>query len=376
MFGRMYGYRLKRLVNDRTELFWLAIFPIILGFFFHVTFSSITEKAESLNRIPVAVMLEEEGDREIALQAFLEEMNAEDGMLEIVEPANAEEAEELLRKGEVTGILTMEDTVSLKFAKEGMNQTLLKYLVNRYLQGEAILLEAAKKGPEAMQAAAKALYETAMKNEELSIAPGDMDPYASYFFALMAMTCMFGATLGLTNTREIQVNQSMVAVRRGVAPTRKGLMVLTDFLAAFTVEYAVFLLLYVFLTLILGIHFGSQYAEILLGGAVACLNGIAFGYMIGVVVKAKHSVKSAIITSTTLSLCFFAGLMVADMKYTMEKNMPWFNRINPAALISDCFSSLGVFDDLSKYAQCVTILLAEAVIFGAVAALVLRKQKV
>lgn len=375
MFGRMYGYRLKRLINDRGELFWLAFFPIILAVFFHMAFSGITSSTESMKRIPVAVMLEGESEREVALQAFLDAMNTEDGMLELVTPESAEKAEELLKDGEVTGILTLEDTVSLRFAEEGMNQTLLKYIVNRYLQGEAVLIEAAKKGPEAMQAAAQALYETAVKNEELSIAPGDMDPYASYFFALMAMTCMFGATLGLTNTKEIQITQSTVAARRGAAPTKKGLLILTDFMAAFTLEYVIFLMFYVFLAWILKVNFGTQYVRILLAGAAACLNGIAFGYMIGIVVKAKQSVKNAIITSVTLTLGFLGGLMALNMKYVVERFIPWLNRINPSALISDCFASLSVFSDLEKYTQCVVTLTIEAVIFGAIAALVLRRQK-
>ncbi len=375
MFGRLFAYRLKRLVNEKDELFWNAIFPILLGLFFYMAFSGISEKTESMNQVPVAVMMEQETPREQALWEFLTMMSEEGEMIEIVQSATMEEAEELLKSGEVTGILMMRENVTLKFADDGMNQTLLKYLINRYLQAEAVIMKAAAKSPEAMQAAVAELYGDATKNEELSIAPGDMDPYASYFFALMAMSCMFAATFGLTNTREIQITQSTVAARRCVSPTPKALMVVTDFMAMITIQYAIFLLQYAFMTFVLGVDFGNQYGRILLAGAVASLNGAAFGYMIGVVIKGRKNTKNAVITTVTLVLNFFAGLMVLDMKYIVEQNMPWLNRINPAALISDCFASLSVFSNNAKYDQCIVTLLIEAAIFGAVAAVVLRKQK-
>ena len=37
------------------------------------------------------------------------------------------------------------------------------------------------------------------------------------------------------------------------------------------------------------------------------------------------------------------------MKDLVEKNMPVINRINPAALISDAFYSINVYDDMSRY---------------------------
>ena len=41
--------------------------------------------------------------------------------------------------------------------------------------------------------------------------------------------------------------------------------------------------------------------------------------------------------------------MVGNMKDIVEKNLPVFNRINPAALITDCFYSLNIYDDLTVY---------------------------
>ena len=42
MFWQLYQYRLKRLVNDKVQLFWTAMFPIVLGTFFYLAFSGIS----------------------------------------------------------------------------------------------------------------------------------------------------------------------------------------------------------------------------------------------------------------------------------------------------------------------------------------------
>ena len=49
------------------------------------------------------------------------------------------------------------------------------------------------------------------------------------------------------------------------------------------------------------------------------------------------------------SAAFLSGLMNNTMKDLVEKNMPVINRINPAALISDAFYCINVYDDMSRY---------------------------
>lgn len=385
MFLKLFGYRLKRLINDRAELFWLMIFPLILGTFFYATFSGISEKSESIGKIRVALINEGSYRAEQAFTIFWENISGEEGIIENVSVENISEARDMMTASELEGIVIIGEDISIEFADEGIYQTILKKLINRYMHTEKIIVEKITDAVEAgvsleevkelSESIVKMVYSQTEINRELSLTEGNMDTYAHYFFALMAMTTMFGSTYGLINTKEIQANQSKVAARRCVSPTKKSVMVISDFFAAFVVIYMSFIILFVYLNFILGIDFGNRYGYIMLAGLVASLNGIALGYLIGVGVKAKYSVKNSIMVTTVLSLNFMAGLMMGGMKYYVEKSMPWFNRINPAALISDSFESLGVFGDMDMYYRSLITLLAEAAVFIVVSIAVLRKEK-
>ena len=67
--------------------------------------------------------------------------------------------------------------------------------------------------------------------------------------------------------------------------------------------------------------------------------------------------------------------MVGNMKYIIEKNLPIVNRINPAAIISDCFYSICVFDDMSMYIRCIASMVVWTVVLAASSIIVLRREK-
>ena len=46
---------------------------------------------------------------------------------------------------------------------------------------------------------------------------------------------------------------------------------------------------------------------------------------------------------------FMSGLMMQDMKIIIEQKAPWFNRINPSAVITDAFYSLNIFGIGPRY---------------------------
>jgi ABC-2 type transport system permease protein len=82
-----------------------------------------------------------------------------------------------------------------------------------------------------------------------------------------------------------------------------------------------------------------------------------------------------IITSVTLTLCFLAGLMFGDMKKIIEGSFPIFNRINPAAILSDAFYSLTVYDTYTVYVRCMLSMLFISVLFCVSSSFVLRRKK-
>lgn len=372
----MYKYRVKRLVMDKQLFFWMILFPILLGTFFWMAFSDITEKSDGINKINVAIVNDGTYENAQAFEEFVKNVSGEQGNLK-VKKLSEDEAEKALEEGKAEGIVYVSDKISLKLKENGLNQTILKSMIDSYIHNENVIMDIISKSPEKLQNTMKSLYSDKEYNREVNIsADGNMDMYVQYYFALFAMTCMLGAQYGLKNTEEIRAGQSDVAVRRCISPTKKMLIVFTDFLAALTVQMLIFVMVFLYLNLFLNINFGDKYGYILLSGLLSSYVGVAYGYLIGVVVKVKGNIKESIITATVLLMNFLAGLMVGNMKNVIENNMPVINRINPAAVISDSFYALSVFDDMGMYLRCTVTLLVMGTIFGIISVLILRRDKI
>ena len=385
MFWHLYKYRLKVLFKDKVTLFWTGIFPIILGTFFFLAFSDISEKAENISDIKVVLAAEENKGNveEIILsdnsyRSFIDSMISE-GYFD-VEYADYETAKDMLDDSKVDGIILVEPTErgvssSLVFAKSGMNQTILKYIVNTYNQAMIVAVDTEVNAPTRLEAVLAEIYSNESINKNVSASDGEMDPYNQYYFALFSMTCMFGATFGLINTAHSQADQTAVGTRRAASPTKKMAMVISEYFAGVTITETLFIVLLAYLTLILKVNLSNSYGLILLASVMASFMGVSLGYFFGVVLKGKQGFKDGVMMAVILFLNFLAGLMMGNMKYIIEKNCPIVNRINPAAIISDCFYSICVFDNMEMYVRCIISMGIWTVIFAVCSIIVLRREK-
>lgn len=383
MFWHLYIYRLKVLFKTKILLFWQAAFPIILGTMFYMAFSDISEMTETINTINVVVTAEEGNgenivDNDQAFDTFLDTMTERE--LFSLTFAEYDEAIKLVADGEADGALVVaagqEGTeLSLIFGGSGMNQTILKNIINTYEHGAAVIEDAQKNNPAALEEVLNELYSEENLNKDIATTSENMDTYNQYYFALFAMTCMFGASYGILNTQHGQADQSDVGVRRAASPTKKMMMVLSEYLAAVTVVELLFVILLVYMVGVLGIGLGNKYGLILLASFISTLMGVAIGYFFGVILKCKQSLKEGAMMAIIMFLNFLAGLMIGNMKYIIEKACPIVNRINPAAIISDCFYSICVYEDMNMYIRCIASLIIWTVALAVISINILRRQK-
>lgn len=386
MFWHLYKNRMKILFKNKTLLFWNMAFPFILGTLFYMAFSNITEKTESINKIPVA--LTTTSTSEVSIKDLHNSKNFA-YLFEIIETLsdenyitakemNFQKGKKSLEEGTVTGIITVNDKngeLSLIVKENGIDQTILKEILDTCKRNTAILSDIAINSPEKMEQATKTLFSESSFRKELPLSTQNTDIYAQYFFALIAMTCLYGANFGLENTKQLQADQSVVGARRSISPTSKLLAVLSDFGAALTIEMGIYFLLLFYLTQILNINLGNNLGKLILIGLCSNMVGVSLGYFIGVFLKREHRFKESIVNAVVLISNFFAGLMIGEMKYIMECNIPIFNRINPAAIISDCYQYTCVFDDAERFYVCILSLLVWNILLFIAAILVLRREK-
>ena len=97
MFWHLYKYKLKVLFMDKNQLFWCGIFPFILGTFFVMAFSNITETTENMQTMNIFVVADEGSQNSAeellgaypAFETFLDTMEEMEYTLEKVKSAVA-----------------------------------------------------------------------------------------------------------------------------------------------------------------------------------------------------------------------------------------------------------------------------------------------
>ncbi len=371
-----YVYRLKRLLRNKSAIFWSVIFPLILGTAFKMAFADATNKDWGFATIPVAVTTEEGSAEDEAFVTFLTEMkNGDTPFFEVTE-SSRETAEAMLFDGEVSAVIVTGEETKVLLRENGLNSTIIKTVVDGYLQSKDMFMEAAMTGKltEVMDAFSKEIETLGVKEFEGT----SKDPFVQYFQALIAMASLYGAMFGLKNTNELNIKFSNVSARRLAAPMRTVPTVLCDVAAAFTILYLQFLINIVYFILILKVDFGHVNGWLFLGGAFYSLLGVLNGYFIGTVVQKSDGLQNAIMMGCTMFSCFLAGLMVGNIRISIELTAPIVNRVNQATLIADSMQALCIMGDMEKYARCLIGILIWCVCLtgGSILVIMVRQKKV
>ena len=85
--------------------------------------------------------------------------------------------------------------------------------------------------------------------------------------------------------------------------------------------------------------------------------------------------KAGIFIALTMLGCFLSGMMGVTMKYVVDTNLPFVNRINPAGLITDGFYALYYYETLDRYTMDMIALLLFSFVMIFISMFQLRRQR-
>ena len=108
---------------------------------------------------------------------------------------------------------------------------------------------------------------------------------------------------------------------------------------------------------------------------IGSMIGVTMGMFITSIGKMGEGVKIGIMIGVSMVMSFLAGLMNADVKNAVDRNVPLLNRINPAALISDALYCLNVYDAPERYMQDIVILSVMCVLLLTGTFLIVRRER-
>ena len=372
-----FKYALLRLMRNKANLFWILVFPIVLGCFFKIAFSNITA-SESFHTIPVAVVEGDNADA-TAFHTMIEQLSgdSEDAMLSATF-CDDKKARTLLEKGKVDGIFYTTDTVELAVNSDlsdaSINQSILQSLLTQYYLNRDLIVQILTTNPGNIESLVDSIGQSVDTRKEVSLTRNNIDTYDQYFYNLIAMACLYTAMGGINLAINNSANLSSLAARKTIAPAKRAALIGTELLAIILFESLLNMVSFLFIVTVLGIHMTTHLGLALLTILISTTFSITFGMFLGCVGPKSEGGKTGLMFAVVMPLCFLSGWMMGTMRMVVEKYAPFVNRINPAALISDSFYALNNYDTLTRDTGNILTLLLMTALFLIISILVTRRK--
>lgn len=366
-------YEMITLLRNKIIVFWLLGFPVILGTLFFAAFGSLADSEGAFSEIPVAVI---EGDEPVqGLNIMLEMLSGEEDALLDIKTRSPEEARALLETGEICGIIYSDGEIKLELPEgTDIEAGIVKSILESFKIRQSIITDVAQKSPERLDEVIKGTIERADYIKADSNA-ANKDPYVQYFYNLLAMCGLLGSMMGMYCAINHQANLSALGARVEVSPMRKLKDIVSSLTATVIVHNVFVNIAAVYLVFVLRINFGIPFGFILIINFLSTVVGNCLGCFVGSIGTMKENVKNTILLAASLGLCFCSGLMYGGMRLVFEENFPIFNRINPAALLVDCFYSLCVYEGYDKFNENIIVLSIWCAVLLAGSLVMTRRRK-
>lgn len=373
----LFRYRFLQTIRNFPIMFWALVFPIILGTFFYISFGNAGLEStgeSSWDEIKVSVVKEDvSSENARAFEEFLAQIDGE--TLDIQDISTEEKALKALDEEKISGIFYVKETPSLTVAKNGLNESILTSVLESFNQNSAMFQKIATTHPEKLPDAMEAMGDYRSSTLEVSLGGKDLNPSVQYFFALVAYACLSGAFLGVQSSTDGQANISALGARRSITPTHKLTLVMIDMAVLFIIHFFNILILCLYITQVLKISLGNDIGSLLLVDFMGSMIGVCLGVAIGCLARMSFGLKMGVCVLFTLFPGFLAGLMFGNMKNIIELHCPIINRINPAAVLSDAFYCMGIYNDMERFTRCLLILAVMSVLLLTVAFLGIRRER-
>ncbi len=364
-------------LRSKDVILWMLIFPVFLGTVFHIAFGNINS-SNAFEAVPVAVVMETENE---AFRTVMDEITAGEEPLFAVTYTDKEQAMTMLEKADVSGIMFVDDSVSVSVSgltsgtTINVKKTIVKSFAEQYNSTSEVIENTMKTDMTKLPAVIETLSKQVSCNEQLPLTDGNTDNMLGYFYNLIAMVGLLGSNLGVYMVSDNQANLSPLGARRCCSPRRKITSLVLGLLARFVAEAICVSVSLTYLIFVLGIDFGTKIPFVYLAGILGGFLGTSFGFLVGSIGTKDGDTKSAICVAVSLTCCFFSGLMINTMKGMVDTVAPWFNEINPAAVISDAFYCLNIYDDYERFTTKIITMLIMTVVFCLGGFLLTRRRK-
>lgn len=146
-----------------------------------------------------------------------------------------------------------------------------------------------------------------------------------FYYALLAMTALMSMTFATTTVCATQANLSALGMRRSLAPLSKFNQLMGGFLASWLCASVSMVVATLYIHFVCKVDFGGRWPVLVLALLLASLTANALGTLIGSLPKLTSGVKIGITTALSCVLSIFSGLYgtgAMNLSDWIQRNAP------------------------------------------------------
>ncbi len=374
-------------VKDRSFIFWMIAFPIILCTAFYFAFGNIDKEAE----IDIKFGL----SQNIANSETMESILAQVPLFEVIKDDEKMLKEKLLNKeldvylDRDYKLIVFESTTNSKIAVNIIEE-MQKYGIS-YIISKNDKVNLGLKTPDIIGYDFKDVVpylNEAYKSKDFSIMSsafgftkyveyknGEASVLKTILFTSFGMFSLYGIYICIYLMELIQGYLSPLAVRVSVAPYKKRNLIINAFISGFILTFIFNIITMLYVKYILGVTLFNDLKLTFLVLVVANIFGNSLGILFGISKKFTSEQKSGLVTAFLLILSFMCGMGgSADLRQRIEESVPILNRLNPVNLINECLYQVNIIENTNVLFRNLNILLLVGLIILIISGIILRRK--
>lgn len=368
MFWHIFKYRLKRMLREKTLIFWALLFPCILATLFNFAFGGMGEAA-TFSTIRIGVV-EKEAHEIQHLLADLETEGQE--VFEVISFTETEAAEQL-EAGNISSYLLIDEELELVVQRSGYDQTITKNVLDNFLQASSAIEQIMQYDSQVAQEIlldGVALEKNFVADEKQD----NVNIMFVSFYSLIALGAIYGGFFGMKTINEMEGNLSGYGIKHVIAPFHKIKMILPSITVDIFIQTIAMILLVSYM-LLLGVDFGPYLFLVYLIAVFGGVIGIVIGALVGISSRLDEARKDNILSAVGFFMAFLAGMVIVNIKHWVQSSAPWLANINPGNLITDGIYSLYYYETTEYYYHNLLMMLIITVVLLVIIGVFVRRRQ-
>jgi len=403
---------LKLHLREKTQLFWLFAFPIILATMFNGMFGNIAESFE-LHPLDVAVVEDTAWKASYGAQILVDGISSDsstsdadgyakvdpDGGSKLVNATkvnSAAQAERLLADGTAQGMLQVVDG-KMRFSVSQSTQssasdvmasssgldislTVLGNIVDLYNRNTDVVTDIARDNPAALMdgAVTGSIGSASGYTKEIQLTNFKPSGTARYYYALLGMAALMAMSFAINAVTMTQANLSALGIRRSLSPLPKLQQLMAGFLSSWLCSFLSLTVAMLYIRFGCRISLGGREWAAVGACLVASFAASAFGTLLGALPKIPTGAKHGLCTALACILSLFSGLygqFAMQLSDQIAQHAPVLSILNPAQQITNLFYDILYYDNFGPFLTTTGILAAMSLVCLVVATILLRRQR-